>query len=268
MKIAAIKREHNNVTRIQRSLEKLKKQLQKYALTQNTETTKEELIRNQKIEQLAMKAKLLLKQYEKIQDEIKYYENMYEKVLKKRVNLLQKKITRDKLRLSTMKQRCNELKVQIGIKSYNMRRKKKRQSMNRSIARGIKRTKSKFTTENMQVNEKKQNITKNKKLDKPKILFVNGSDVQHAFTNSINTTESENVNFPECRIKLERISEAQTKQYIEQKRINQRRAKRKRTTQGIITKPSNSELVTIKQNWQTKIPTSILQDIESELNPE
>ncbi|XP_076621760.1 uncharacterized protein LOC143342125 [Colletes latitarsis] len=267
MKIAANKKEHNDVTTIQKSLEKLKKQLQKYALTQYTKITKKELIRNQKIRQLVMKTKLLLKQHEKIQDEIKYYENMYEQVLKKKVNHIRTKIRRDKLKLYTVKQRCDEVKVQIGIRSFNMREEKKQQSMNRSIAVGIKRMKPKFKSENVQVNGKK-NISKNKKLDKPKILFVNGSDVQQAFTNSINTTESENANFPECRIKLERISEEQTKQYTEQKRINQRRAKRKRTTRRNFTKPSNSELIKIKQNWQTKIPTSVLQDIESELNPE
>ncbi|XP_076173397.1 uncharacterized protein LOC143149710 isoform X2 [Ptiloglossa arizonensis] len=230
--------------------------------------TKKELTRNQSIKTLMTKTKRLLNRYLKIKKELNYYEETYEQALKSRIKLMKMHMQEDKLKLNVLKQRCNELDTHMGFKPLDRKRTKEQHSERRSkMSKTIKKMKPKFKQKNSPINEKiKIKIMKNKKLGNHKIFFINDDNVQHTFINPIKVTEPETLNFRECRIELERISDKQAEQYIRRKCIDQHCTKKEQTSQKILQNINKNELRKINQNWHTKIPKSILEQIQTNQN--
>lgn len=243
---------------IQITLNVLKNHINKYEV-QKCSTSKQDVTRSRRIEDLIMEEKRLSQQFYQIKKEIRRYERRYEKILKKKVKLMSTQIKDDLYRLNTLKEKYNELNEQLNKNETDKEKKEhsKKPCKVRRIKKGLRTFKQKIVPFSRKIKIK---IKQNEKLGRREILFVNDSNTQQSLNKEVNVAKSNGLNTRECKVVLDKLSEERINQIIEQRENQQ---KNKQTSVNSSQRNNESEAAD-KPNWRIKIPKSVFEEIQKE----
>lgn len=259
-------KEDSNEDKIWAVLEILKKRVDQYELEKEDTQSEVELTRNKRIQKLVMEERHLSAQFEKIRKEIKRYERKYEKVLKKKVKIMKSLIKEDQDKLDGIKRQYQELNMNGNVSLFAIDSSKKGKSKKIKNTIKVKTMMPKFRQKTMPLSKKiRIKIKRNEKLGRREMHFVNESNGQsNAFMDLVKVVKPMTTNTRECRITLQRLTEEQMNRYFSQKRLGEQQRKRKRSTRE-LPKVVNENRVIVKPKWHIKIPKSVLDESQQEL---
>lgn len=161
-------------------------------------------------------------------------------------------MVQNKKKKTLFKGKNTSIKDKIKIKIKENTKLKKR-----NLARILKE-------KNTRVNDKIQiKIERNKTSGKREMFFVNDSNARRTFSNLVQKKENNPSNIRECSITLKKLTEEQAKLYITEKKLIEQ--KNRQISQESSSQNNKTKLPTTKPNWNIRIPRSVLDESQKEI---